>query len=89
MGLPDSRSKIDDIDVRIALLLSERIKLVKEIGVEKKRLGIAIIDQNREHTVLQNIENTSRNQGLNQAEMRAIRSIYKKIMEEAANLESD
>ena len=35
MGLPDSRSKIDDIDAKIALLLSERIKLVREISLEK------------------------------------------------------
>ena len=50
---------------------------------------MTIIDQDREHTVLKNIENISRNQGLNQAEMRAIRSIYKEIMKEAAHLESD
>ncbi|HAV10856.1 MAG TPA: hypothetical protein DCX22_04515 [Dehalococcoidia bacterium] len=89
MGLPDSRDKIDDIDAKIALLLSERIKLVKEIGIEKKRLGMAVVDADREHIVLQNIEGTTRNQGLNQAEIRAIRSIYKKIMEEAAKLESE
>ncbi len=89
MELPDIRSKIDGIDSSIALLLSERIKLVREIAVEKKRRGLAIIDHSRERSVLHNIETIAQNQGLNQAEANSIRVIYKRIMKEAANLESD
>lgn len=46
------RREIDEIDNSIIKLLDRRIKLVKEIGLIKKRYGMKIRDVNREKIIL-------------------------------------
>jgi len=89
MELQQIRSKIDTIDGDIALLLAERLRLVRQIGHLKKQLDISIVDQNRESAVIEHIQTAVKREGLSEREITAVISIYRKIMEEAVKLESD
>ncbi|MEM5869965.1 MAG: chorismate mutase [Candidatus Aenigmatarchaeota archaeon] len=49
-----NRKKIDRINEKIIYLIAERNKLVKEIGLAKKKLGMKVVDRKREKEVLEN-----------------------------------
>ena len=42
------RSTIDDIDARLILLLAERFKVTKQVGVYKASVGLPVADPERE-----------------------------------------
>jgi chorismate mutase len=46
------RRKIDLIDKNILHLLAERFNLARDIGIEKKELGIPILDEKRHQDVI-------------------------------------
>ena len=39
MNLEELRKKIDEIDTQIVKLIADRMKIVKDIGLEKERKG--------------------------------------------------
>ena len=55
MSLDNLRSGINEIDSQLVKLLAERLKLSREIGVEKARTGQSITDLSREASVIANI----------------------------------
>ncbi|OGG26914.1 hypothetical protein A2960_02085 [Candidatus Gottesmanbacteria bacterium RIFCSPLOWO2_01_FULL_39_12b] len=52
MTLDNLRSKIDQIDSKLLELISQRLKLVKEIGILKKQSDKKIQNRNREKEIL-------------------------------------
>ncbi|MEM3031176.1 MAG: chorismate mutase [Candidatus Micrarchaeia archaeon] len=48
------RRRIDALDRRIIALLQKRARIAREIGREKRRLGLPILDRKRERAVLRN-----------------------------------
>ena len=49
------REQIQKIDVQLVHLLTERMKMVLEIGKKKKKNGLPIFDREREDQVLSNV----------------------------------
>jgi len=77
MGLEELRSKIDETDNRIVRLIAERIKVVQEIGQEKKKLGKQIEDVAREQVVIDKIRGLAKEENIDQE---GIEKIYRQII---------
>ena len=54
--LQNYRNQIDKIDSKLVLLLKKREKIIKEIGLLKKKNNQKISDKKREHEILANME---------------------------------
>jgi monofunctional chorismate mutase len=53
--LDDERTKIDEIDEKIMVLLGERFRLVREIGRLKEEKGLPVPDRGREEYILSSV----------------------------------
>ncbi|MFC2065960.1 prephenate dehydratase [Chloroflexota bacterium] len=84
MNIEDLRRKIDEVDARIVELIGERLRIVEEIGREKKEHNQLIEDKEREYRVLEAVRNIARHKNINQD---AIESIYKQIMAASKKIE--
>lgn len=85
MSLSDIRKKIDEVDDKLMALLNERADLVHEVGVIKKKEGVAIYAPEREEQLLRSLE--AKNKGRLPA--KSIRAIYREIMSASLALEKD
>ena len=54
-SLEELRSKIDEVDKQLARLLEERLRLCREIGEAKARVGAPLRDPAREEEVLSRV----------------------------------
>lgn len=77
MSLEELRKKIDEADTKIVKLIAERIRIAKDIGREKRKLGKQIEDAEREARVLDNVRRIAQEENINQKD---IESIYKQII---------
>ncbi|MDD5590725.1 MAG: prephenate dehydratase [Dehalococcoidales bacterium] len=77
MSLEDLRKRIDKTDAEIVKLISERIRIAREIGKEKIREGKQINDRAREKKVSEHIKRMARSENMDQE---VIESIYQQIM---------
>ena len=59
MDISDWRTKIDDLDRKLAALLNERAAAVVEIGRLKRDIGAPIYEPDREREVIANVHRTS------------------------------
>ena len=82
--LEELRKQIDQIDATLLHVLSNRMKLVKEIGAFKKMKGIPPLDKKRWEQVLASKLKLAQSQGLN---IIFIRKIYELIHEQALLIE--
>lgn len=57
--LDELRKKIDAVDDKIVALYNERMKLVKQVGLEKAKKNIAVSDGSREKAILERVEKAS------------------------------
>jgi chorismate mutase/prephenate dehydratase len=85
MDLKHLRTKIDGLDEEIIRLLNERIRVVLEIGEEKKKAGAEIYVPARERAVFEKIKQ------LNAGPLpdEAAHAIYREIMSAALALETE
>ncbi len=77
MSIEDLRRKIDEADAKIIRLIAERIRIVEEIGGEKRKQGKQIEDAAREQIVLKNVRGIAREENVSQED---IESIYRQIL---------
>jgi chorismate mutase/prephenate dehydratase len=77
MSLEELRKKIDKTDEKIVRLISERIRISEEIGVEKRRQGKQIRDSERERVVLETVRRLAREEKINQED---VEKIYRQII---------
>ena len=77
MSIEHLRGKIDETDARIVKLIADRIKIVEEIGNEKKKQGMRIEDMEREKDVLENVKGIARAEHIGHE---SIESIYRQIV---------
>jgi|GEM_PF-1272139 len=54
MSLDDWRIEIDRIDAEIVRLLNQRARLCRKIGKWKRKIGLPIVDLEREEMILRN-----------------------------------
>ncbi len=78
------RKQIDQADAKLINILSDRMKLVKKIGIYKKIKGIPPLDKKRWEQVLASKLKLAQSQGLN---IIFIRKIYELIHEQALLIE--
>jgi chorismate mutase-like protein len=81
--LADCRDRIDVLDRRILDLLSERTRIVEEIGRVKRHLNIPIYEPRREDEVIENI--TSYNPGPLSAD--GVKRVFERIIDEMRNIQ--
>jgi chorismate mutase / prephenate dehydratase len=55
VNLDDLRKQIDELDTLIVNLIAERMKVTREIGLEKQQTGRAVEDKSREKEVLERV----------------------------------
>jgi chorismate mutase-like protein len=55
LGIPQLRQSIDDLDRQILELISQRLRLVKQVGEVKRSLGLAVYDPAREKDLLERV----------------------------------
>jgi chorismate mutase len=83
--LKDARAKIDDLDVRIVDLLTERFKIVRAVGQLKADNAIPVVQGDRVEQVKTRVYNLARERGL---DGELLRAIYTLIIDHAHSLES-
>ena len=74
------RRQIDTVDRRVVRALASRLRLVSLIGLEKKRLGLAIVDHGRENKVLSSVRAMAVSEGL---DSELIQSVFKLVIEQS------
>jgi chorismate mutase-like protein len=85
MGIDDCRKRIDELDARLVELLSERSRVVAEIGKLKREAGQLIYQPDREREILERV------QALNPGPLRdeALKRLFERILDEARALEQE
>jgi chorismate mutase len=63
-ALADVRVRLDDVDRRLVQLLRERGELIREVIDYKRAQGMRVVDRAREDEMLQRIETTASEGGL-------------------------
>ena len=81
--LAGCRDRIDDLDRRILELLSERTRIVEEIGRVKRHLSLPIYEPRREDEVFENV--TTHNPGPLSAE--SVKRVFERIIDEMRNVQ--
>jgi chorismate mutase/prephenate dehydratase len=72
VSLDDLRKQVDELDSRIVNLIAERMKVTKEIGLEKGQSGKAVEDKAREKVVLENVRGLALTAHLSPQEMEKV-----------------
>jgi chorismate mutase len=75
--IPKLRRQVDKIDDQILSALCERVKVCREIGDAKKKLGMPIRDASRETEVYLRIKEKGAQLGLNKGQVEAV---YREIV---------
>ena len=83
--LHELRAEIDDIDLKIASLLSRRHGIVVEIGKQKHVLGKKVFDDERERFVLNRV--TAQAQDAKGA--RFIQDVYERILQGSRDAQAE
>jgi len=82
-ALAGFRDRIDDLDRRILELLSERTRIVEEIGRVKRHLSLPIYEPRREDEVFENV--TAHNPGPLSAD--SVKRVFERIIDEMRNVQ--
>ena len=83
--IKDLRSKINEIDKKLLDLIIERLQVVREIGREKSKKGIGIIDKNREQEIFKKLIGQAEKQEI---DPEIIRKIWKMLMKLSYEIEA-
>ncbi len=83
MNLDECRKRIDDIDTQVLLLLNQRAKTAKHIGLLKAKAGIPIVDDEREAKILQKVSRDNSGELSDEAAAR----IYRQILLESRRIQ--
>lgn len=78
------REIIDQIDDKLMNLLVERLLIVKDIGLYKKKYNIPVLDLKREQLIFNKIDEKYKNIESNQF----LKSIYNKMMLETKKIQN-
>ncbi|MBI3681427.1 MAG: chorismate mutase [Acidobacteria bacterium] len=84
-NLARHRSRIDELDLRILALISQRTSVVVEIGRIKRELSLPIYEPKREDEVFRNV--TDNNPGPLTSE--AVKRVFERIIDEMRTVQRD
>jgi chorismate mutase len=83
LGIPQLRQSIDQLDRQILELISERLRLVMQVGEVKRSLGLDVYDPARENDLLERVARAAPAPVTSAMAQR----IFQCIIEESRNLE--
>ncbi len=86
MDIEELRKRIDDIDFRLMVLLSERFGYCEEVANYKKNNDIAISQPEREQKILDEKKNIGKREGL---ESCFVEKIFKTIFDESKKMQKE
>jgi len=86
IGLQELRDKLDNIDNQLLTLLNNRMEIVHKVGELKAQSGGAIYRPEREQSIIQRLENLSKEQN-GKLNKKAIETIFLEIFAVSRNLE--
>jgi len=89
MNLDECRKRIDDIDTQVLLLLNQRAKTAKYIGLLKAKAGIPIADDEREAKILQKVSRDNSGELSDEAAARIYRQILLESRQIQVNIRSN
>ncbi len=84
--LKQLRSRIDELDDKIVLLLKDRMKIVEEIAETKKEDGLPILDPQRETELYDNVRSKAEKLGLDGSD---IESIFREIVSMSRRIQGE
>jgi chorismate mutase/prephenate dehydratase len=84
MSLDELRKNIDDADDRIVKLIAERIRQAREIGQEKQKKGMQIVDPAREEKVIDHVKELARLENISE---KYVEQIYRQIMQASKSVQ--
>ncbi len=79
------RAKIDKLNARITQLIIERTNIAAQIGALKANAKIAVVDENREATVIKQVRAIATEHGL---DPKYIENIFRTIMKGARDVQN-
>jgi len=85
-ALEDARGEISAIDSRLVSLIAERARIAREIGREKRSLGMTLLDPAREAAVVRRAGELARESGV---DAEAIRTIFWQLIALSRNVQSE
>jgi chorismate mutase len=85
MDIEDWRKKIDEVDLKLVTLLSERARAAVEIGKLKRNTSLPIYEPDRERIVFTNVQEA--NQG--PLPGRDLVRIYERIIDVMRNIQNE
>ena len=85
-SLDAARNEISSIDSRLVSLIAERARVAREIGREKRSLGMTVLDPAREAAVVRRAGELARESGV---DAEAIRTIFWQLIALSRNVQSD
>ncbi len=80
--IEEIRKKIDSLDDEIVQLFCRRLDLCKQIGIEKAKNGITVVDLDRENAVLRRLTAS-----LESEKASAVQALYTEIFNITKNLQ--
>ncbi len=80
MDLSKLRSRVDSIDAEIVALLGKRMSISRQIGIEKKAAGKAIVDRTRDRQVIDHVRKLAESEGVSAGD---IEHIYNMVIRAA------
>ncbi|HXX59192.1 MAG TPA: prephenate dehydratase [Dehalococcoidales bacterium] len=84
MSLDELRHKIDTEDDRIVKLIAGRIRQAQEIGQEKLKNGIQIVDTAREERVIEHVKEIARQEKISE---KYIEQIYRQVIQASKSVQ--
>ncbi len=75
------RKKINELDQEIVRLLQKRFDMVSDVAAIKKQIGMPILDQNREASIMKSLDGLKYEHEL--------KEVYKSILMVSKNLQRD
>jgi chorismate mutase len=85
-ALDAARNEISAIDSRLVALIADRARVAREIGQEKRSLGMTLLDPAREAAVVRRAGELARESGI---DAEAIRTIFWQLIALSRNVQSD
>ena len=84
------RSSIDNIDAALVLLLAERFKITKQVGIHKARVGLPAADPERERQQISRLGEVAASADLNPAfSEKFLRLVFAEVRREHELARSD
>ncbi len=83
-NLEELRTQIDRVDQQLIAALHQRMELVKQVGIFKKKHNLPPLDQKRWQAVLDSKQTLAEKKGL---ETSLVRDIYERIHQAALEVE--